>query len=203
VKAINLLAPAHEHEFEASEGLPEALPRGERLLWQARPSALALARQALWADWVAAYFALLAAWELASGLADGQSWATAGAQAAALLLPAALALGLLGLIAQLMARTTVYTLTNRRLVMRIGVVLSITFNLPLQRLAAVDLRRRANGSGDLVLSLKPGDRIAYPHLWPHARPWRLKHPQPMLRALPDVDARAAELLAALRQEQAR
>lgn len=200
MKAINLLAPAHEHEFEAAEGLPEALPRGERLLWQGRPQVLALARQALHADAVAAYFGLLAAWRLASGLYDGQGWARAGADALGLLLPAVLALSLLLMLAWLMSRTTAYTLTNRRLVMRIGIVLSITFNLPLKRLARVDLRRRAKGYGDLVLTLKPGDRIAYPHLWPHARPWQLKNPQPMLRALPDVDALATPLLAALKAE---
>jgi hypothetical protein len=31
-----------------------------------------------------------------------------------------------------------------------------------------------------------GKRIAYLHLWPHARPWQLKRPQPLLRALPDA-----------------
>jgi hypothetical protein len=201
VKAVDLFTPAHEHEFEAAEGLPEALPRGERLLWQARPDSVALARQALHADWVAGYFGLLAAWRLIGGLYDGQSATQAGADALALALPAGLALALLFGLAGLMARTTCYTLTNRRLVMRVGVVLSITFNLPLKRLAAVDLRRRAHGRGDLVLTLKGDDRIAYPHLWPHARPWRLKNPQPMLRALPDVEARAAELLAALKAEQ--
>jgi hypothetical protein len=29
-------------------------------------------------------------------------------------------------------------------------------------------------------------RIAYLHLWPHARPWKLAAPQPMLRCLPDA-----------------
>lgn len=201
MKAINLFTPAHEHEFEAAEGLPEALPRGERLLWQARPDAVALARQALRADWVAGYFGLLAAWRLVGGLADGQTALQAGADALALALPAGLALAILFGLAGLMARTSCYTLTNRRLVMRIGVVLSITFNLPLKRLAAVDLRRSKQGLGDLVLTLKEGDRIAYPHLWPHARPWQLKNPQPMLRAVPNVDALAAQLLAALQAEQ--
>ncbi len=28
--------------------------------------------------------------------------------------------------------------------------------------------------------------MAYPHLWPHARPWHFAQPQPMLRALPAV-----------------
>ena len=48
-------------------------------------------------------------------------------------------------------RTTVYTLTDRRVVMRIGIVLTLTFNLPLQRIAAAGLRRTRGGSGDIAL----------------------------------------------------
>ena len=47
--------------------------------------------------------------------------------------------------------------------------------------------------GDIVLELVPGDKIAWPHLWPHVRPWRLAFPQPMLRGLPEID-RPARLL---------
>jgi hypothetical protein len=30
------------------------------------------------------------------------------------------------------------------------------------------------------------DKIAYFHLWPHARPWRLANPEPMMRCIPDA-----------------
>ena len=33
-----------EHEFEAEPGLPEALPRGERLLWRGSPAWRVMAR---------------------------------------------------------------------------------------------------------------------------------------------------------------
>ena len=39
-----------------------------------------------------------------------------------------------------------------------------------------------------------GDKVAYLLLWPHARPWRLSKPEPMLRAVPDA-ARVAAILA--------
>ena len=38
------------------------------------------------------------------------------------------------------------------------------------------------------------DRIAWLQLWPHARPWRLGKPQPMLRCVPQ-GAQVAKLLA--------
>ncbi|WP_295551028.1 photosynthetic complex putative assembly protein PuhB [uncultured Pseudacidovorax sp.] len=203
MKAINRLAPAHEHEFEARHGLPEALPQGERLLWQGSPSAALVAVQALHIRKVAAYFALLLGWRLASDLHDGAGWAAALAGCAGMLAPIVLALGLIGAMAWLVARTSVYTLTDRRVVMRIGVVLSITFNLPLARIASADLRQRRH-SADIALTLAGDERIAYPHLWPHARPWQLRSPQPMLRALPAAEAAAlsALLAPALRQAHA-
>jgi hypothetical protein len=42
--------------------------------------------------------------------------------------------------------------------------------------------------------LKAPNKIAFAHLWPNARPWRLASPEPTLRALADVQS-AAEILA--------
>jgi putative photosynthetic complex assembly protein len=89
--------------------------------------------------------------------------------------------------------TTLYTITDRRVVMRIGMVLTVTYNLPLSQIAAADLRREADGSGDLRLRLAAGQRIPYAHLWPHARPWRLASPEPALRCLAAVDEPARSL----------
>lgn len=202
MKAVNYAEPPHEHEFEPEHGLPEALPEGETVLWQGRPDAWRLACEALHWRAVAVYFAVLVGWRLASLAGEG-----AGATALALALArmgffVVLGLGLLGGLAVLMARTTVYTLTNRRLVLRIGIVLSVTFNLPLQCLTRVDLKRGHAGHGDIALGLPAGDRIAFLHLWPHARPWRLREPQPQLRAVPHAEAVAARLIAALQQVQA-
>jgi len=199
VKAVNILEPAHEHEFEARHGLPEALPFGETLLWQGSPDAQLIAVQALHIRKVALYFAALLAWRLASELHDGAGLGAALLGCLGMLAPITLGLGLIAGMAWLIARTSVYTLTSERVVMRIGVVLSITFNLPLKRIAAADLRQR-KGSADIALALAGDDRIAYPHLWPHARPWHLRQPQPMLRALPEAQAAAvaAQLAQALR-----
>jgi hypothetical protein len=96
--------------------------------------------------------------------------------------------------AWLSARATVYTITDKRIVMRIGIVLTVTFNLPFKRITAAGLHLEPDGAGDLPLSLSGDDRIAWLHLWPHARPWRLNKPEPMLRGVADA-AEVARLLA--------
>jgi len=111
-----------------------------------------------------------------------------------MLLLGALAIGLLAVVAWLSARTAVYTITDKRIVLRVGIVLTLTFNLPFKRIAAAGLRLEADGTGEIPLTLRPGDRIAYLHLWPHARPWHLARPEPMLRSVPEAQT-VARLLA--------
>lgn len=182
-----------EHELEAAPGLPEPLPAGERLLWQGRPDWRKLAREAFHIDAVAIYFALMV---MLQALLSWRSQASVETNVVPLLWSITLAiaaLGLLALSAWLSARTTLYTLTSKRVVMRIGIVLTVSFNLPLRWIAEAQLKPGADGCGDIALALKGSDRIAYLHLWPHARAWYLRKPQPSLRCLPDV-AQVGELL---------
>jgi hypothetical protein len=188
---------APEHEFEAQPGLPEPLPPGERLLWQGSPDWRVLAREAMHTRMLSVYFAVLLAWRGATVLANGGT-ALEAAEAVLWVLPLpVLAIAVLSGLAWLVARTSVYTVTDKRVVMRIGVVLGITFNLPYSQIESAGLRTHADGSGDLTLLLNDADRIAYVHLWPHARPWHLRRAEPMLRALPQARSVAALLSAAL------
>ena len=185
VKLTKVEDQGHEHEFEPQYGLPERLPQGEHVLWQGSPHWPTMARRVFHLRKLAVYFAALVAWKVISewrggaGAADIlQSVAWTGALSAA-------ALGTLAGLAWLTARTTVYTLTDKRVVMRIGIVLTMTFNLPYRQIERADLRLdrgRADG-GDIALSLANGVRIPYLQLWPHARPWQVRQPQPMLRNL--------------------
>jgi len=187
-----------EHEFEAEYGLPEPLPRGERLLWQGSPDGNILAIEALHWRKLAVYFAVLLAWRAENVLSGGGS-AVQAAIAAAWLLPlAAFAIGIALTLATLIRRTTVYTLTDRRVVMRIGIVLTMTLNLPHRQIDGAALHAGRDGHGDIALQLAPGVRIGYVHLWPHARPWQVRWPQPMLRAVPQAAQVAALLADALR-----
>lgn len=169
------------------------MPAGEKLLWQGSPDWKMLARRAFHVRKLAIYFAAMVALRAAFVIGDGGSAVDALRSAVWPMALATLALSLVALLAWLSARAAVYTLTDKRVVMRIGIVLTLTFNLPYKRIAAAGLHLDAVGSGDLPLTLLPGDHIAWLHLWPHARPWKLARPEPMLRCVPNAQ-RVARLL---------
>jgi hypothetical protein len=193
MKATHRHTNGPEHDYEPVHGLPELLPAGERLLWQGAPDWRVLARHAFHVRKLAVYFAAMLALRVVFVIADGGGSAAALRSIAVLTPVALLGLGLVLLLAWLSARGTAYTLTDRRVVMRIGIVLTVTYNLPYKRIVSADLRPLRQDHGDIALALKDGDRIGWLHLWPHARPWQLARPQPMLRALPQA-AEVATLL---------
>jgi len=175
-----------DFNFEPVRGLPEALPEGEYILWQGAPDPVRLAQEALWLRWVAGYFALLAVWRFGVSAADVPP-AEALGHAVPLVIAGVLACAIVYLMAWVQARTTVYTLTNKRVAMRIGAALTMTLNLPYTCIGTAQVDRRRSGHGTIALELIGPTRISYLALWPHARPWHLARSQPALRCLADVD----------------
>jgi hypothetical protein len=183
----------NEHDREPVPGLPARLPPGETILWQGAPTWRALARHTYHADIVGGYFVLLLVWSIASSL-QAHAGPAAALRAAGLLAGLGLgAVGLLCLFAWLTQRTTLYTITTRRVVMRFGIALPMTVNLPFLQIAAAGVRLHADGTGDLPLSLAGAQRAAYLIFWPHVRPWRMAKAEPMLRGVPNGE-RVARIL---------
>ena len=183
-----------EHDDEPIPGLPGLPPPGERILWQGAPDRRVLARTAFHTRLVAGYFAVLAVWALAGAALQGIDAPGDLVGSAMTIIAGMVGVGLLHLLAWGSARSTVYTLTNKRVVLRVGMALPKCINLPLPLIGAVDLARRADGSGDVPLAITGPQQLGYLALWPHARPWKIVTPQPMLRALPDA-AQVAALIA--------
>lgn len=177
-----------EHEIEPIPGLPDYLPPGERLLWQGAPHWRPLAMRAFRLREVMIYFAVLMAWRGLMAALDGGSFLVI-MDAVLSLAPLALgAVAILLVIATLSARTTMYSITDRRIVMRIGMALPITLNIPFEGIDGAAVVEHKDQSGDITLSLNDNGRIGYLVLWPHVRPWRYARPEPMLRALADPRA---------------
>jgi hypothetical protein len=181
-----------EHEYEPVPGLPDRLPGGEQVLWQGSPRWQSLAVHAFHLRALATYFAVLlvarAVWMVADGAPAGDVvLGTAGP-----LLFALCALGIVCWLAWATARATLYTVTSRRVVIRQGIALTATVNVPYAAIESASLKLHGE-VGDFALALVPGQRASWLVLWPHVRPWRLTRPQPSLRDVPDA-ARVGELL---------
>ena len=187
----------NEHDYEPVPGLPARLPEGESILWQGAPQWKTLARRGMRVWWVAAYFAVLVVWGMTGRLATGNSIAEAAVSALWLGALGSVALGLLVLFSWLVARTTIYTITTRRLIMRFGIALPITIQITFQVVDSAAARIWSNGCGDILLTLLPSKRVAYLVLWPHARPWKLAKAQPALRGVANAAAVAQTLGRAL------
>ncbi len=187
----------HDHAPEYMPGIPEKLPEDERLLWQGSPLWQNLAVRALHVRKLAFYFALLAAWRIGTDLAAGQPVGAALAGASALAVPAGLAVGLLLLIAWQMARTTIYTVTSERVILRFGIALPMTANIPYSLVESAAVKTWKGGSGDIPLSVKPGNGVSWLIFWPHVRPWSFGNAQPMFRGIPDAESVAGLLADAL------
>lgn len=182
-----------EHENEPVTGLPARLPAGEQIVWQGVPRWTAIAVHAFHVRALGVYFAALlgarATWLVSTGLPLPRVLLGCIGP----LLVASLAIGIMCGIAWLAARTTIYTVTNRRVVIRSGIALQTTVNLPFRAIDGAALKVRGDGSGDLVLQMNREQRVGWAVLWPHVRPWQYKYPQPMFRGIPDV-GRVGELL---------
>lgn len=186
--------------FEPVRGLPEMLPEGERLLWQGAPSWQDLAVNAFHARKVIIYFGVMSVLQLLAQVSVGTDIVTALKPLLWLMPMGLVAAAILTALAYVSARTTVYTITDKRLVFRVGMALPVTINVPFKVIASASVRLFANGVGDIPVALLQGNKIEYLMLWPHAKPWEFVRPEPTLRSIPDADRVASLLASALAGE---
>lgn len=190
----------HDEEDGSPEpvpGLPAALPEGERIVWQGRPDAFALGLHVFHLRFVIGYFVIATGWRAAELSARGAAAdipGAAGVSAAA----AILAISALMTIAWLMARSTIYTITTKRVVLRYGVAIRKYVNAPFAQISSVAMKSHGKRKGDIALSMSDGARVGYLHLWPHTRPFRFGRAQPMMRAIPDAPDVAGVLCEAIK-----
>ena len=186
-----------KHDQSQFTELPAPLPRGERLIWQGKPSVKGLALRAFHVREVPLYFGVFLAWRLWSLHANGAPLADYAWVTAATVVPAIISVAVLTGLAWLFARAATYTVTSKRVLLQVGVALPMTMNVPLSKIAGAALKSYRDGSGDIPLKLADNERVSHLLLWPHVRPWKLITSEPMLRAVPHAAIAAAKLNEAL------
>ena len=168
-----------EYEDEPIPGLPGRLPPGEAIIWQGTPDWRGVARGVFHARAVVIWFLFVASLAFVAG-------GTGLTGALVTMAVAALGLAVLAVLAWAQARSTIYTLTNKRVVLRFGVALPKCVNVPLALVGRADVKEAGTGIVDVSLTPIVRFPLAYLQMWPHARPWKFGSPQPMLRSVPQA-----------------
>lgn len=182
-----------DYEKEPVPGLPARLPEGEHIVWQGMPDASVFLRHVLHARFIPLYFGALIAWRVVTGLYDGDAMGAIAVSVGVAVMLGAILFALAWWFSRAVARTTIYTITNKRVVMRFGIAIPVTFNYPFSQILSADMRQLGADSGTIALTLKEHTKVSWAVLWPHARPWKLATPQPAMRAVGDASAAAAHL----------
>lgn len=162
----------------------------EKVLWKGRPAFRLFARTAFHTLTLGVYFAVLVV--IAMMMGNTNAAIVSAALGAALI-------AILYLLAWLSTRSTLYILTDTRLIMRIGMAIETRINLPLKQVAAANFRARGKGHGDIAFELTGERLLSTLLLWPHVRPFHYAMPQPMLRAVPEA-AHVAQMIAEARAQ---
>jgi Bacterial PH domain len=165
-------------------GVSEALPPGERILWEGAPNARALARHLFFIRPLSAYLGAMVLWWVAVNRGQvntEQFWATLGIQ----LMLVGGVVGGAWLLARAIAQGTTYAITDRRIVMRFGVIFPLTINVPLHYVEGASAREFPDRTGQIAVQLTKKESIAWIVLFPHVRPWKFSNPEPLLRGLTD------------------
>lgn len=193
--AVKFFHDEEDGPAEPVHGMPELLPEGEKLLWQGRPSAVALAFGAFRLRWVIGYFVAMTLYRLANlSTVDAGPEQMTGVLTSSVLFGVA-AIALVFALSYAMSRAAVFTITTERVILRYGAAIRKYVNLPLSKMQGAQLKRRSVRVGDISLQLEDGPgQPPYLHLWPFARPFKFSKPQPMLRGIKDPE-RVAQMLA--------
>jgi len=182
---------------EAFPGLPQALPEGERVLWQGKPNTLTLAIHAFHIRFIALWFGGMTVFKLFSMARAGAPGTDMAVHFAQMLAIFGVAMGIVMLLAWLMARAAMFTVTTNRVVIRSGAALRKYVNLPFAVISSASVKRHGAKAGSIALQIAAPARASYTRLWPFARRRRSARPQPLLRALPDVETARQVLVSAL------
>lgn len=186
----------HDHDdfdFEPITGLPSKLPEDETILWSGTPQKWTLGHRIFSTRWIALAFVVLAISSVFSGIDHGVGAGRIALTFATLLFVGVAIIGFAMVFGWLIAINTVYTITDKRLVVRHGVTMPMSINVPFAKVANAGVKLYPDGSGDLSLALLDGNRVSIYAIWPHNRPWSWQGATPAMRSVPDA-SRVSQIL---------
>jgi hypothetical protein len=172
----------------------KGLPDGEYIVWQGIPDEKALARRVFYSIHISIYLATMVAAHTSYLIMRGDSLADWSGMLILQCGAALIVLALISGLAKLYQKSTIYTLTNERLVILTGAAFSVIIHIPVNKVQAADLREFRDGTGDISVTVASDEKLYWLLLWPSVRSWWSRPVRPLLRNLKDPRL-AAEALA--------
>ena len=176
----------YKTKFEAPKNILDAIPNGESILWKGRPSLWGFSWNLFGLKWITLYLSMLSIVSVARFFASDFYTAFYVDFLPFFLSGIFASIILIGLAAT-QTYSTVYIITENRVIIKTGAALSFLISMPFKKIKEVNLQKRGASIGTISFELLSEKRVPYISCWPSVRPWKFKRTQPAFSCVGSVD----------------
>ena len=176
----------YKTKFEAPKNILDAIPNGESILWKGRPSLWGFSWNLFGLKWITLYLSILSIVSVARFFASDFYTAFYVDFLPFFLSGIFASIILIGLAAT-QTYSTVYIITENRVIIKTGAALSFLISMPFKKIKEVNLQKRGASIGTISVELLSEKRVPYISCWPSVRPWKFKRTQPAFSCIGSVD----------------
>ena len=176
----------YKTKFEAPKNILDAIPNGESILWKGRPSLWGFSWNLFGLKWITLYLSILSIVSVARFFASDFYTAFYVDFLPFFLSGIFASIILIGLAAT-QTYSTVYIITENRVIIKTGAALSFLISMPFKKIKEVNLQKRGASIGTISFELLSEKRVPYISCWPSVRPWKFKRTQPAFSCIGSVD----------------
>ena len=175
----------YKTKFEAPKNILDAIPNGESILWKGRPSLWGFSWNLFGLKWITLYLSMLSIVSVARFFASDFYTAFYVDFLPFFLSGIFASIILIGLAAT-QTYSTVYIITENRVIIKTGAALSFLISMPFKKIKEVNLQKRGASIGTISFELLSEKRVPYISCWPSVRPWKFKRTQPAFSCIGSV-----------------
>ena len=176
----------YKTKFEVHKNILDAIPEGESILWQGKPSFWGFSWYFFGLKLLAFYLIILSV-VFAARLTVTDFFTAFVVDFLPFLLSGILTSCILMALAKIQSQSSVYIITENRVIIKSGAALSFLISMPFKKIKAVNLQKRKGSLGTISFELNSGKRVPYISCWPSVRPWRFKKTEPAFSCIENVD----------------
>ena len=176
----------YKTKFEVHKNILDAIPEGESILWKGKPSFWGFSWYFFGLKLLAFYLIILSV-VFAARLTVTDFFTAFVVDFLPFLLSGILTSFILMALAKIQSQSSVYIITENRVIIKSGAALSFLISMPFKKIKAVNLQKRKGSLGTISFELNSGKRVPYISCWPSVRPWRFKKTEPAFSCIENVD----------------